>query len=279
MNSELEFWKTLAVLLSICLFTTVLFVGLPGIDLWISSLFTNDSGRFFLNWNPYVRFLRSVFIWLITAGIVFSLLMYLTSFYEPGRLKVHRNVWAFVCSSFLLGPGLLVNGILKEYWGRARPQQVLEFGGDANFSSAFSISDQCMQNCSFVSGEGSAAATFAAVLIILIGKNDRVFAWKPLSWLIVAAAGVAAMLRIVLGRHFTSDTIFAILFCTLICVLLYRLFDINRHRREFTVAGVWSDAAGSFPGAYFHAWSSSVKYVRRFAGGVAERARRFTGKV
>ena len=41
----------------------------------------------------------------------------------PGRAAV------FLVLSLLLGPGLLVNVILKDNWGRPRPGSVVEFGG------------------------------------------------------------------------------------------------------------------------------------------------------
>ena len=45
----------------------------------------------------------------------------------------------------LLGPGLLVNVVLKDNsTGRARPSQVLEFGGSHQFSSPFEISQHAI---------------------------------------------------------------------------------------------------------------------------------------
>ena len=52
---------------------------------------------------------------------------------------------------------LLVNALLKDHWGRARPNETTLFGGDGAFSGPFVIAGQCARNCSFVSGEGAGA--------------------------------------------------------------------------------------------------------------------------
>ena len=47
------------------------------------------------------------------------------------------RIWAFVAVLYLLGPGLLANGLLKTFWGRARPDHVRDFGGEAPFTPAY----------------------------------------------------------------------------------------------------------------------------------------------
>jgi lipid A 4'-phosphatase len=272
MNAELQFWKTLAILLGLCLLATVVFVGVPGLDIKVSSLFTDENGRFFLARNGFANALRSVFVWTITFSIVFALIMFLGSFYRSNRLKIHRNVWAFACAAFALGPGLLVNGMLKEYWGRARPQQIVEFGGRLDFSSAFQISDQCVQNCSFVSGEGSAAATLAVVLLMLIGRDPHIFARGRASISIIVLAVLCAFLRVAFGRHFASDTIFAILFCTILALLLYRAFQIETHRRQFNLPNIAADFRSGLP-FWSDAWKGAVRQVRRLSDAVAARGK------
>ncbi len=77
--------------------------------------------------------------------------------------------WA---SSLAIGPGLVVNTLLKDHWGRARPHQILEFGGTAHFSPAVLISDQCARNCP--SHPGHAALGFWLVAFAAV-VPDR---WK-----------------------------------------------------------------------------------------------------
>ena len=140
------------------------------------------------------------------------------------------RAWGFSVTTILLGPLLLVNGIFKTYWGRARPADITIFGGDKTFTPAWVYADQCDFNCSFTSGEGGAIATTALLIAFLawpkLGKSRRFIGWA-LGALVVLTAG----LRVVVGQHFLSDTLLSILLCTLVAALLYPLFyPLNESR-------------------------------------------------
>jgi len=102
----------------------------------------------------------------------------------------------------IIGPGLLVNTLFKDNWGRARPSQVEEFGGTKQFTRAALPADQCAKNCSFVSGHASVGFFFLAFAYV----------WprRRILWL---ASGTAlglgiGLVRIMQGGHFFSDVIF-----------------------------------------------------------------------
>ena len=80
----------------------------------------------------------------------------------PGRAVV------FLALTLALGPGLLVNGLLKEHWSRPRPGEVVEFGGSLA-PTPWDPRGRCEQNCSFVSGETSGAAWTVAPALLLPG--------------------------------------------------------------------------------------------------------------
>ena len=61
----------------------------------------------------------------------------------------------------------------KDTWGRARPINIQEFGGDKIYTQPFIKSDQCEKNCSWISGESSAAFSFITGIIII--KNPIFF--------------------------------------------------------------------------------------------------------
>jgi len=42
-----------------------------------------------------------------------------------------------VVLTFALGPGLIVNGLLKEFWGRPRPADLAMFGGSAQYRAVW----------------------------------------------------------------------------------------------------------------------------------------------
>ena len=106
--------------------------------------------------------------------------------------------------ALLAGPVLLVNVVLKAFWGRPRPYQTDLFGGTAPFALPGTVSDGCTSNCSFVSGEVSSAAWFIAFVPMV-----------PRGWRIPFAAAVAVFTvtvsygRIAFGRHYLSDAVMA----------------------------------------------------------------------
>src|SRR4051812_8492190 len=105
-----------------------LFLLFPGIDLWASGLFYRPEGRVFLgDWRPVRAIYRGVpyIVELVAIGVPALYLISLRRGRRFGALDV--RVAVFLLLSLALGPGLVVNAVLKDHWGRARPTQVTEF--------------------------------------------------------------------------------------------------------------------------------------------------------
>ena len=121
----------------------------------------------------------------------------------------------------IIGPVLIVNGILKETSGRARPRHVTEFGGTKQFTPAFVFTDQCDKNCSFVCGHASAGFYFVSLALLFKGRKKKIIFWSA-----VTAGGIIGLIRIMMGGHFLSDVIFSFVFVYLSSLLLYfRMFN------------------------------------------------------
>jgi lipid A 4'-phosphatase len=118
------------------------------------------------------------------------------------RLAPRRRPAWFVLLALLLGPGLLVNVVLKDHWGRARPVQTVEFGGTARFTPAWVVSDQCKRNCAFVCGDASVG--FGLVSLAFVAR-------RPRRWLLagIAAGSALGLMRMAQGGHYLSDVVFA----------------------------------------------------------------------
>lgn len=110
---------------------------------------------------------------------------------------------AFVVLAVTLGPGILVNSGFKENWQRARPYQVEAFGGTQQFTRAAVISDQCNNNCSFVSGH-VACGFFLASLMLVDRRRQRLWAVSG-----IAAGWVIGFARMSDGAHWLSDVLWA----------------------------------------------------------------------
>lgn len=119
-------------------------------------------------------------------------------------LGVDRRVAAFVLLSLALGPGLAVDVGLKDYWGRARPRDMVAFGGARQFTPPFHIADQCDDNCSFVSGHAALAFGFATFAFLAPPRRRK----TAFAATVAFGLGVGFM-RMLQGAHFLSDVIFA----------------------------------------------------------------------
>ncbi|MES2583188.1 MAG: phosphatase PAP2 family protein [Pseudomonadota bacterium] len=117
--------------------------------------------------------------------------------------KHWRLPLAFVVLAGALGPGLVVNSVFKDNWQRARPYQVQEFGGTQQFTRAAAITDQCNNNCSFVSGH--VACGFFLVSLMLVDRRRRVL-WGVSG---LAAGFTIGFARMADGAHWLSDVLWA----------------------------------------------------------------------
>lgn len=219
------------------------FVAVPQADIVVSGLFGGPQG-FALADNIWANLLRNVLMW-TTRLFALAVLVWLSvTLWRGSQARVNWRLPGFVAAALVAGPWLLVNELFKAHWGRARPYDIVEFGGQALFTPAWQIADQCAANCSFVSGEASMSAATALLIALLI--------WPDLSrrgrwiWGLILGAlgGLGAAWRVVLGAHFTSDALLAVLMSVLIVVALYRMMGIAAVLKPGTTADIRHDIFG-----------------------------------
>lgn len=205
---------------------TALFWAMPGLDLAVSGWFFDGAGFPVRS----TRWIEAIRLTLYAAEDAAAAVTLGLSLLTVGRgitvVRLAAWDWFFAFGVFALGPGLVVNGILKRFWGRARPSAVTEFGGTAQFTPAWQIADQCPANCSFVSGEMSGAAALAILLTMVVAANRVVLGrtgYKAAVFAIAAVPLFTAWQRVAAGQHFLSDVVLAGLIVVLIAALLRRL--------------------------------------------------------
>ena len=198
----------------------VLFAAFPLWDLEIAGLFFNpNSAKFPLSIDYSANIIRRIANWipfLLLAPAVFVLLRKLA--FPNSKMLMAPSVVVFLIGSFLLGPGLTSNLLLKENWGRPRPNFVQQFAGSETFQPWWHPSSACKRNCSFVSGEAS-QAFWTVAPASLAPPQLRPFA---LGGAVLFGTAVGAM-RMVFGRHFLTDIVFAGVITIAIVMALYRL--------------------------------------------------------
>ena len=186
----------------------LVFVGFPQLDMAFSRLFYSD-GKFLFAQGTTGTVLRELFRWMfilvcIGAAIGFAAI----AFASRRLLRVGFAAWLYVILAAAVGPGLVANLIFKDHWGRARPHNIVEFGGTKQFTPALIRSDQCAKNCSFVSGEASNIFAIGFALTLLAGSRRR----RALFLAAIVAGLFAGLVRIGAGAHFLSDVFFAGIF-------------------------------------------------------------------
>lgn len=211
-------------LLSSTLAAALVFSLWPELDLYTSSLFYLGKGHFFLVGNPLGTWPRSFFIMLFVAFCALSLVGLTVSLIaRKPFLHLKALQWGYLVACLLLGPGLLTNSILKDYWGRARPVQTEQFGAYKKFTPALVPSNACDHNCSFVSGESSSIYMMFFSLALLLA-NYR----KKLIMVGMLVGSLAGLVRMGMGGHFLSDVTFSAIFMMATASGLYWLFFTSR---------------------------------------------------
>lgn len=176
----------------------------PQIDLTVSSWFYDAASRSFpariQDFPEWVR-LTMPRILFVTVSLVLAAWAAGEWLKDP-IFGITRRIAAFLALSLAVGPGLVVNVILKDSWGRPRPSTIREFGGDNIFVPPMVMSDQCDRNCSFSSGHG--ALGFWPVALALLAPP----AWRPLAVTATVVFGaMVGLVRIAQGGHFLSDVV------------------------------------------------------------------------
>ncbi len=201
----------------------------PGLDLQVSAAVYDPQRGFLWRDTAWVAALYQAIPWL---GRI-TLLACLVATLWPrgawcaglaGRWRLRAQALLVV---LLIGLWGVVNAGLKEFVGRPRPVAVQAFGGPHAFHEIGQSSNACQRNCSFVSGH--AATGFAVMAVGLLGAPRVRRRWALLGLGAGALAGLGRMLQ---GGHFFSDIVFAGLAIGATCLLLRRLWVLQRWRRR-----------------------------------------------
>ncbi|MGB6550714.1 MAG: PAP2 family protein, partial [Xanthobacteraceae bacterium] len=132
----------------------------PQLDLDISASFFHRAPPtlFAANAQPWVQHTREAARVIITLLVLPAFLAVIGKLIWPRRhMLIEARAALFLIVTLALGPGLLTNVILKDHWGRPRPIDVQQFGGDYRFTSWWDPRGNCPDNCSFIAGEPSGA--------------------------------------------------------------------------------------------------------------------------
>ena len=214
---------------SIVVLSTLLItlIAWPLLDIELSKLFYTETHGFIYR-NNYLVLLFFKLIPILTKLFIFICISYylfykLLKYNKTSRILSTLSLYLII--SALIGPGLIVNYIFKENFGRARPKEISYFNGKKSFTPAASISDQCTHNCSFSSGHAAMAYYFTALGYVFVLRNNIYNNSKTKPYILTSKyisekktftliyiiclvfGSLVGFSRVLMGGHFVSDVI------------------------------------------------------------------------
>jgi lipid A 4'-phosphatase len=211
----------LVIALAIAGVVGALFAWHPEWDIALSRLFYDtDTHSFPLISVRMLSRLRDGAQWVVAAIAAPAAVALAGKLLLPRRrMLIPARAVVFLLGTLIVGPGLLVNVTLKDYWPRSRPIDVPQLGGDEKFTPWWDPRGGCAKNCSSVAGEASGAFWTLAPAALMPPQ------WRPLAYAGAVAFGAAVGgLRIAFGGHFFTDVVFAGVLMFLLVWIAHGLF-------------------------------------------------------
>lgn len=212
--------------LIITAFLTFLLILFPEVDISFSQLFFSEESGFIYQKNFLVYQLYAL-LPLLTKLFILVCLLYLVYLIVKYRSykRILRSGVFFLVIAAAISPGLVVNEVFKENFGRARPRHIEEFNGKREFTGAFTMSDQCKRNCSFSSGHAAMGYFLTA-----IAYTTNLLYFNRIYLIGIVFGSLVGLSRIVMGGHFLSDVLasaFVVLFLDHVIFILWQMLIKN----------------------------------------------------
>ena len=191
-------WGWLLILLAVL-------AAVPDVDLGVSGAFYDPTQGFAPWQTSFGEFVRRVLPRIIIASAVVAVVLWLIGLVRRApMLGITTPRAAFLVSTLIVGPGLIVETLLKPNWGRARPDEIASFGGTERYTPPLWFSDACDRNCSFASGHAAVAFWVTAYAYLVPPRY-----YRPAMALGLVFGAAVGMVRVMQGAHFFSDVVYA----------------------------------------------------------------------
>ena len=216
--------------------TTILFWA-SDIDIAVARLFYSSgspAGWFLGGENVAWVFLEDT-VPFLTWGLLLGPLLIFLAGLGWKRLRPWRMHAIYILLSVAVGPGLLVNTVFKAHFGRPRPRQTIEFGGEFKYLPVLvpGRNEDCR---SFASGHSSIGFAFCVFYFLYRRKRPRL-ALGCLAFSIVLGL-VIGVARMAVGAHFLSDVLWSGFFSYLVALVIY-YFVLRVPHWEDTNGHLW----------------------------------------
>ncbi len=262
--------KTQAALTGLVLVAATALITLTDLDRETARLFYLEGSGFVAGDRQPWRALYRYGKWPALLLAASALICLAAGFFRTG-LRRCRRACVFLLLVYLLGPGLLINGMLKTHWDRPRPVDVVDFGGAQSFVQLSAPTFDGPEGRSFPSGHASVAFYLAAPWFLLRSTNRR----AARRWLEagLACGGLMGLARMAQGAHFLSDIVWSWGIVHLLGLLLAHWLRLDHSEVPLRLpgpAGIGLPIRPTFVG-WVRAWPAVLQALRVRAAAAVSR--------
>lgn len=213
-----RFWLPELIVLVALAFLAILLFAFSRLDIAATRLFFHPEGADL--WPIASKPLWSLFYratpWITGALAIAGVIMIIIGLVRENSKRL-RLYGLFLLLCVVLGPGLIINAVFKDHWGRPRPRQIVEFNG--KFDYVRPLVPSRTSGKSFPCGDSSVGFLLSAGWWL----------WRrshPKRALASLAAGLTfgtllGIGRLAAGAHFLSDVVWSALIVYGVAHVLY----------------------------------------------------------
>jgi lipid A 4'-phosphatase len=216
-----------AVILPLSIFATGVLITLAtNLDLNVEAWFFDETSR---SWPvgkiaPFELAYHFGELAGIIPGVI-ALTVLIGSIWAKRYVRWRRACW-FVLALLVVAPLIIVNGVLKNNWGRPRPRNVHEFGGSYQYQPTLVIGQECGGRKSFPCGHAAMGfSCMAPYFIFKARKHKGAIYWF---WGGVAAGLFIGLARMAQGAHWPSDVVWSFGIVYFSGYVLARILHLDR---------------------------------------------------
>lgn len=219
MKNKYFFWL-LAVALCLLVFYHTQF------DYAAQSIFYETCCGWPFSEHPFWNFLYKYGVFAGYILAVWALITLTASFWWPNKWILWRKQAIYLIVVMALGPGVIVNLVLKDNWGRPRPRETTLFGGTEAYIKPWLIGNN-KQGKSFPCGHCSMGFYIAVPYLIWRRKYPILaYSFLGLGVLFGALMGISRMMA---GGHFLSDVVWSGIIVWGVALVSYHYIQPNQN--------------------------------------------------
>lgn len=200
------------------------------LDLRVSGFFFHPDKQWYLKyeqpWWFLYRFGTVPGLLLTLAALAGTYLSFIKS-----NLRPYRRQMLVILLTAVIGGGIIINAVLKPYWGRPRPRNVAAFGGDLSFHHPHQRGIPG-QGASFPCGHCTMGYVFVALLVFRRESKWVAYGGMGFGLIYGTLVGVG---RIVQGAHFLTDVVASLCIIALTAIFLFHILPVWSEKKKASI--------------------------------------------